>query len=69
MKTGNDNPQIRKIKENNVYPNPVKEKQIYKDARNIFREIARQEEEDDNQQDTVKELIQLVQKDKQYLNS
>ena len=36
-KTGNDNPQISKIKEKNVYPNPVKEKQIYKDARNIFR--------------------------------
>ena len=48
-KTGNDNPQISKIKEKNVYPNPVKEKQIYKDATNIFREFARQEEEDDNQ--------------------
>ena len=61
-KTGNDNPQIRKIKEKNVYPNPVKEKQIYKDATNIFREFARQEEEDDNRQDTVKDLIHLVQK-------
>ena len=27
-KTGNDNPQISKIKEKNVYPDPVKEKQI-----------------------------------------
>ena len=48
MKSGSDNPQIRKIKEKNVYPNPVKEKQIYKDATNIFREFAQQEEEDDN---------------------
>ena len=39
-------------------------KKKYKDATNIFREFARQEEEDDNQQDIVKELIQLVQKDK-----
>ena len=28
-KTRSDNPQISKIKEKNVYPNPVKEKQIY----------------------------------------
>ena len=39
-KTRNDNPQISKIKERNVYPGPVKEKQIYKDATNIFREFA-----------------------------
>ena len=56
-KIGNDNPQISKIKEKNVYPDPVKEKQIYKDVTNIFIEFAWQEEEDDNQQDTVKELI------------
>ena len=42
----------------------LKKKYIYKDATNIFREFARQEEEDDNQQDAVKELIKLVQKDK-----
>ena len=41
MKTRSDNPQIRKIKEKNVYPDLVKEKQIYKDATNIFREFAR----------------------------
>ena len=40
-KTGNDDPKISKIKEKNVYPDPVKEKQIYKDATNIFREFAR----------------------------
>ena len=42
----------------------LKKKNIYKYATNIFREFARQEEEDDNKQDRVKELIQLVQKDK-----
>ena len=36
-KTGSDNPQISKIKEKNVYPDLVKEKQIYKDAKNVFK--------------------------------
>ena len=56
-KTGGDNPRISKIKEKNVYPDPVKEKQIYKDATNVFREFSRQEEDDDNRHNTVKELI------------
>ena len=30
MKIGNDNPQISKIKEKNVYPDPVKEKKNIK---------------------------------------
>ena len=38
-KIGNDNPWISKIKEKNDYPNPVKQKQLYKDATNIFREF------------------------------
>ena len=63
-KIGNDNPRISKIKENNVYPDPVKEKQIYKDATNVFIEFSLQEEDDDNRHNTVKELINLVQKDK-----
>ena len=54
MKTGSDNPQIRKIKENNVYPDPVKEKYIYKDEKNIFREFAQQEEANDNRHNTIK---------------
>ena len=45
------------------YPNPAKQKQLYKDATNIFKEFARQEEADDNQS-TVNELIRLVQDDK-----
>ena len=28
-KTGSDNPRISKIKEKNVYPDPVKEKKMY----------------------------------------
>ena len=62
-KTGRDNPQISKIKEKNVYPDLVKEKQIYKYATNIFREFARQEEANGNRHNTIKELIQLVQTD------
>ena len=63
-KIGSDNPRISKIKEKNDYPNPATQKKLYNDATNIFREFARQKEEDDNRQDTVKELIHLVQKDK-----
>ena len=39
-KTGADNPRISKIKEKNVYPDPLKEKQTYKEATNVFKEIA-----------------------------
>ena len=53
-KIGNDNPWIGKIKEKNDYPDPVKQKQLYKDATNVFREFAWQEEADDNQQSTIK---------------
>ena len=59
-KIGSDNPRISKIKEKNVYPNPLKEKQTYKEATNVFKEFARQEEAIDNRQNTIKELIQLV---------
>ena len=40
-KIGNDNLQISKIKEKNDYPDSVKQKQLYKDATNVFREFAR----------------------------
>ena len=60
-KTGVDNPIISKIKENNVYPEPLKEKKIYKEATNIFQEIARQENIHNSRPNTLNELIQLVQ--------
>ena len=40
-KIGSDNPRISKIKEKNVYPNSLKEKQTYKEATNVFKEFAR----------------------------
>ena len=40
-KIGNDNPRISKIKEKNDYPDPIKQKQLYKDATNVFREFSR----------------------------
>ena len=52
-KIGNDNPRISKIKEKNDYPNPAKQKQLYNDATNIFKEFARHEEGDDSRQNTV----------------
>ena len=61
-KIGSDNPRISKIKEKNVYPDPLKEKQTYKEATNVFKEIAWREEANDNRNNTIKELIQLVQK-------
>ena len=39
-KTGRDNPKISKIKEKNVYPDLLKEKQTYKEATNLFKEFA-----------------------------
>ena len=42
-KTGNDNPRISKIKSKYDYPNPMKQKQLYNDASNMFQEFARQE--------------------------
>ena len=59
-KIRNDNPCISKIKENNDYPNPTKQKQLYNDASNMFKEFARQEVVNDSRQNTVKELIHLV---------
>ena len=53
-KIGNDNPWIRKRKEKKDYPDPVKQKQLYKDATNIFKEFSRQEEADNSRQNTVK---------------
>ena len=52
-KIGNDNPRISKIKENNDYPNPAKQKQLYNDTTNMFKEFARQEEVNDSRQNTV----------------
>ena len=62
-KIGADNPKISKIKEKNVYPDPLKEKQIYKEATNVFKEIARQEKVHNSQPNIINELIQLVQTD------
>ena len=39
-KKGSHNPRISKIKEKNVYPDPLKEKQTYKEATNVFKEFA-----------------------------
>ena len=42
----------------------LNKKQLYKDATNIFKEFALQEEADDSRQNTVKELVRLMQEDK-----
>ena len=61
-KKGRDNPRISKIKEKNVYPDPLKEKQTYKQETNVFKEFAWQQQANDNRHNTIKELIHLVQK-------
>ena len=38
-KTGNDNPHISKIKNKDYYPNPIKKKQLYNYASNMFQEF------------------------------
>ena len=62
-KTGADNPKISKIKEKNVYPDPLKEKQIYKEETNVFKEIVWQENAHNSRPNTINELIQLIQTD------
>ena len=63
-KIGNGNPCIRKIKEKNDYPNSTKQKQLYNDTSNMFKEFSRHEAVDESRQNKVKELIRLVQNDK-----
>ena len=53
-KTRSDNPRINKIKQKNVYRDPLKEKQTYKEATNVFKEFARHEETNDNRHNTIK---------------
>ena len=55
-----DNPKIRKIKNNEYYPNPTTKKQLYNDALNIFQELAAQGETDDSRQKITKELIKFI---------
>ena len=63
-KTGLDNPRISNIKDTNIYPDPVKEKETYKQATHVFQDIAWQEDIDNSRPNTINQLIQLVQKDK-----
>ena len=63
-KIGEDNLRIRRIKDKNEYPNPIKQKKLYNDASNMFQEFARQEDVDDNLQNTLHELLNLIHKDK-----
>ena len=62
-KTGGDNPRISNINDKNEYPNPTKQKQLYNDSSNMFREFSRQEDVNENQ-NTLQELLNLIHKDK-----
>ena len=63
-KTGNDNPRISKIKSKDDYPNPIKQKQLYNDASNMFQELATHEAIDDSRQNISQELLNLIHNDK-----
>ena len=63
-KIGLDNPIISKIKDTNVYPDPMKEKQTYQEATHIFHDIAQQEDIVNSRPNTIHQLIQLAQTDK-----
>ena len=47
-KTGNDNPRTSKIKRKDDYHNPIKHKQLYNYASNMFKEFTRKEAVDDS---------------------
>ena len=64
MKIGNYNPLMSKIKNKDDYPNPIKQKQVYTDASNMFQEFGRQEEIDHSRQYISQEIINLVHNDK-----
>ena len=53
IKTRPDNPRISKIKDTNVYPDPMKEKQTYQEATHIFQDIARQEDIVNSRHNTI----------------
>ena len=63
-KIGLDKPRISNIKDTNVYPDPMKEKQTYKQATHVFQDISRQEELDNSRPNTIHQLIQVAQIDK-----
>ena len=62
-KTRSDNPRINKKKEKNTYPDLLKEKQTYKEATNVFKEIAWHENVHNSRPNIINELIQLIQTD------
>ena len=63
-KTRSHNPRISKIKDQNEYPNPIKQKQLYNDASSMFQEFTRQQDVYDKSQNTLRELLNLIHKDK-----
>ena len=63
-KTGPDNPRISKIKDTNVYPDPMKEKKTYQESIHTFQDIAQQEDIINSRHNIINQLIQLVQTDK-----
>ena len=63
-KIGPDNPQISKIKDTNVYLDPMKEKHTYQEPTHIFHDIARQEDIVNSRPNIIHQLVQLAQTDK-----
>ena len=63
-KTGNDNPRISKIKRKYDYLDPIKKKELYNDASNMFQEFTRQEAIDDSRHNISQELLNLIHNDK-----
>ena len=62
--TGPYNPQISKIKDTNVYPDPIKQKHTYQEATHMFHNIAQQEDLISSRPNTIQQLIHLTQIDK-----
>ena len=63
-KTGLDNPQISKIKDINVYVDPIKQKHTYQEETHIFHDISQQEYLLSSRPSTIQQLIYLTQTDK-----
>ena len=53
-KNGLDNPQISKIRSNEYYSNPAKQKHVYNDASNIYKNYLHRKTTDDSQHKITK---------------
>ena len=68
IRTGYDKDITEPIKhiEKNYYPNSQKEKDLFKDAANVFEEIATNEDKEQAKNHIIKEILHLLSNEKAF---